>query len=316
MKNNSKLIVFTQKIFIISLVFVANLNHRACAMDKMTISNVRPASANAIAIAQEAATDLEHRFLDAIDDNRLDIVKECVDQQVNLNIRGRHCQDALYLALYRGSIKVAQFLLNQKNINANAAGHHEDRRISESALHYVCNICASPEISLALAQSLITKGADINAHDSRGRTPLDIAIGRARVDITELLMSAGAQMKKENLEQAAVGLTLPLIIVLKSSHLELEHIKDALSQCHKFYDNPRSDPEYIFKKNYELDYEQKLKKSYQLNGRLLKQYYNVMRGLGHIHPKKEEWQASKLPIGTAKLIAYHAAKLENETLPK
>jgi hypothetical protein len=49
---------------------------------------------------------------------------------------------------------------------------------------------------------------------------------------------------------------------------------------------------------------------FKRNGRIIKAYYEAMRVLGYVHPKKDEWQASKqmpFPIELAQKIAYYSS---------
>ena len=48
-----------------------------------------------------------------------------------------------------------------------------------------------------IAELLIAKGADVNAGDKRGRTPLDWAVGRSHVETAALLRKHGGKTKKE-----------------------------------------------------------------------------------------------------------------------
>jgi ankyrin repeat protein len=48
-----------------------------------------------------------------------------------------------------------------------------------------------------VAELLIAKGADVNAGDKRGRTPLDWAVGRSHVETANLLRYHGGKTGEE-----------------------------------------------------------------------------------------------------------------------
>jgi hypothetical protein len=68
-----------------------------------------------------------------------------------------------------------------------------------------------------------------------------------------------------------------------------------------------------------MDGNRNIMSNFKKNGRIIKAYYEAMRALGYVHPKKDEWQASKqapFPIELAQKIAYYSAIKQNEAAEK
>ena len=58
-------------------------------------------------------------------------------------------------------------------------------------------------------KQLIKEGADVNAQNNKGDTPLHMAVGSGQIDLVELLISEGADVKiTNNKGQNALGVAL------------------------------------------------------------------------------------------------------------
>jgi ankyrin repeat protein len=73
-------------------------------------------------------------------------------------------------------------------IQAGADANHKDRLYSRTALHLAVRYGKH-----ALAHALLGAGADINAKDSDGRTPLTHASSRGHREVEALLRQHGAE---------------------------------------------------------------------------------------------------------------------------
>ena len=71
-----------------------------------------------------------------------------------------------------------------------------------------------------MAELLIQNGADVNAHDTAGSTPLDEAAWKGHADIAKLLIEHGAQVNIHNKENGAT----PLHEAAAKGHLEVVQV--------------------------------------------------------------------------------------------
>lgn len=92
----------------------------------------------------------------------------------------------LHRACERGSEKVGEELLRQGALlNMPTRNPH-----AETALHTALRV--GPETAFELVRTLVVAGAELNAGDSLGRTPLHLAVERQVEEWIRFLVAAGA----------------------------------------------------------------------------------------------------------------------------
>ena len=97
-------------------------------------------------------------------------------------------EDSLRIASENGHINVMSFLL-EKNANVNARS-----KTGETALSIACHGRHGQQDQLKAVQLLLENGAIINVIESRGYTPLTMALLREQNDIAALLIQHGASL--------------------------------------------------------------------------------------------------------------------------
>lgn len=90
----------------------------------------------------------------------------------------------IYLPQEPAGIRLYKFFLELPNINVNLAN-----RAGDTPLHYAAR-CFAP---LEAVQMMLDKGADVNARNHGGQTPLDCAEEKQNTPLIELLCSHGAK---------------------------------------------------------------------------------------------------------------------------
>lgn len=121
----------------------------------------------------------ETPIVDAVDYEKLDIVKYLIGKKANLNCQGK--PSALHTAKHSSMIKL--LLENRADIEG-----RDDK--GRTVLMYVC---WRPGGSKEIAKILVEKQADLNARTGSGDTALSIAIEMERSEITDFLKQSGAK---------------------------------------------------------------------------------------------------------------------------
>jgi ankyrin repeat protein len=119
----------------------------------------------------------------------INLIKELIDQGIDLNVRGDYKRTVLYDAIVKGFEDVVKLLCDHKaqvNIYDNAG---------KTPLHF-----AAIHNKLTIAKYLIIAGADVNAIDVNGNNPLFDAVFNSKgvPDIIILLKENGADYNIEN----------------------------------------------------------------------------------------------------------------------
>lgn len=127
-------------------------------------------------MALSADTILE--FLDAAEAGKRNIVSAKV-KDVGVNVRGRNGRTALALAAINGRRPVAEFLLEQDQIDVNI-GDNDGRTV----LHYACQY-GRQEIIQLLADN---EELEWNLEDNDGKTPMFLALENSRIDVARDLL--------------------------------------------------------------------------------------------------------------------------------
>ncbi|MEL4178362.1 ankyrin repeat domain-containing protein [Roseateles sp. PN1] len=146
------------------------------------------------AISQMVAAGVDPNALDARGRNALAIaIKEDSDKAVKsllaaptlaLNARSKNGETPLMLAAIKGRLDWVQAMVKR-----GAAINQE----GWTPLHYACS---GPDNGVAAW--LISQGAEINARSPNGSTPLMLAAGYGALDLTPVLLKAGADVSLRN----------------------------------------------------------------------------------------------------------------------
>ena len=119
---------------------------------------------------------------------KLDIVRFCVEEKgLNVDIRDRHGDTALYWAAREGQLQVLQHLLSS------GADVNMKNKFGKTALHE-----AARKGYLQVLQHLLSSGADVNEKDIGGNTALHDAADRGHLQVLQYLLSSGADVNMKN----------------------------------------------------------------------------------------------------------------------
>jgi len=112
----------------------------------------------------------------AASEGDVELVKELLEQGLNVNARDMHGLTPLHVAALKGHTEVAKVLLEHgADVNA------REECFENTPLHLTLE-----KGHLEVVKVLLEHGADINAENSFGETPKDIASGRSK-DIEQFL---------------------------------------------------------------------------------------------------------------------------------
>jgi ankyrin repeat protein len=135
-----------------------------------------------------------------------DIVQALLKHGADVNAKSNYGTTALYLAARWGHIASVRALLSQKEINVdsrrygtpmNYSGPGADRIGSTPLLDAIATGFdhQREDDRLAVVQALVDHGADVNATDSFGFTPLRKAINWNKIEIVQFLLDHGANVR-------------------------------------------------------------------------------------------------------------------------
>ncbi len=140
---------------------------------------------------------------EAAEESNLASVKALLDAGADVNARNGGGGGPILMAAYRGQDEVVELLL-AAGADANQRGdvfaHSEWERGEVTPLHMAASALvdyvSSPEATERVTALLLKSGAEINAEDWVGRTPLDDAIEQDNAAVQSLLRSHGGVCKQ------------------------------------------------------------------------------------------------------------------------
>ena len=136
---------------------------------------------------------MQEQFLEAASQGNLPTVQWILQQPggVNVNAGDQDGLTALHFAVCRGSVAIVQAILQVEGVNVNA------RTISDFApLHLAC--FSRHANQLPILRALLEAGANPNAADDNGDTPLFFVARHSNIRRVEALLDAGADPAARN----------------------------------------------------------------------------------------------------------------------
>ncbi|XP_059470956.1 ankyrin-3-like isoform X1 [Neocloeon triangulifer] len=117
-----------------------------------------------------------------------DMCRFLVESGADLNAVNKYENDSLHLACFGGKLENAKYLLGLNSFNVEKKGQY-----GRTALHY-----AAEKGHIAVAEFLLSQGADINARDENNVTPLTLADKFSREEMCQFLLKNGARKTANN----------------------------------------------------------------------------------------------------------------------
>jgi ankyrin repeat protein len=144
---------------------------------------------------------------------QIQVVKCLIDRGAQVDAKGSYDQTPFWEAILNGHLDVAQFLLD-KGAEIDSGSHN-----GGTVLHYVCEYNTDPVPNHKLAQWLLDHGARVDAVDNRGDSPLHKSAWKGHVASATVLISAGANVNAKNKK----GMT-PLDHALNQQQTQIERM--------------------------------------------------------------------------------------------
>jgi len=149
-------------------------------------------------------------LMEASSGGYMEIVKLLLDNGAKINVNDDNGNTALIHASTGGNIIIKFFINRDKNVNKNVTSSDELALLKGWQQQYT-----------EIVELLLSKGADVNAKNDFGVTPLMGASESGQLEIVKLLLDKGADVNAKN----DFGIT-PLMVPLK---INFRKIKDILS---------------------------------------------------------------------------------------
>ncbi len=192
----------------------ANVNARSrLGRTPLLVAASRPGSADAVRLLLSKGADSKVAdvrgstpLVEAARVNDIDVLRLLLNAPVNINAGGFAGATALNLAAGHANLAAVKLLLD-KGADVNVANVSEVRvKNGLIAISRTTALMSAPESSPEVMEALIKAGANVNAKDIRGMTPLMLAIATDSPDprIVRMLLDRGADtdVKSANGERA------------------------------------------------------------------------------------------------------------------
>jgi hypothetical protein len=143
-------------------------------------------------------------------------IRQLLAQGEDVNATDRTGTCALNRAVVMGHVDAALFLIEQgADVRARTSGKGD--LTGQTALHYAC---MNQKTTTELLEALVGKGADVNARDTWGWTPLMWAANRGRIDLVGWLLEHGADVNVRDTHRHNEGHTA----LMYTHHLDVIHL--------------------------------------------------------------------------------------------
>ena len=146
-------------------------------------------------------------------------VRKLLLSGVSANIHARDNCIPLHMAARAGSLPCLKILIRHKSRvdHKDSCGNtalHYTCKSGKTALHYTCKSKTYTRKYLRCAECLLASGADIDAEDLTGKTPLRVCIETSNAENALLLLDRGAKMDSCTKD----GMTLLMAAVFYNRH--------------------------------------------------------------------------------------------------
>lgn len=128
-------------------------------------------------------------FHDAVKGNNFTVVQEFTHHRVDLLSTTNKSETVFHLAMYNKDERVLDFLLTTEAVKKL---DHPEMDYKRTALHE-----AVSKNRISAVRKMLDIGANINAQDKSGKTPLALAVGSEDEEITRTLLDRGADIVYE-----------------------------------------------------------------------------------------------------------------------
>lgn len=164
----------------------------------------------------------QHKYLFTLHEN-LTIIKALLDHGADVNARDENGTTPLMSAIFIGHVRTIKLLLER---GADPRPIDKDRPVvvgergttgvatiyGSTAMHYA----AQSDNSICIFQLLLDHGADINARDGYGQTPLSLMASYGQTDAVRFLLRHGAQVNVKDQDG-----TMALMYAANSHYIDI-----------------------------------------------------------------------------------------------
>ena len=163
----------------------------------------------------------------AIDSDNVSMIGTLIDARIDCTVTNSDGLNAIHYAVSKMKTGVLTLLLDRSVVDVNTSTNDELRR---TALHIVCDRAKDEDSKVEttnVALMLLQNGADVNALDATGSTPLSIAVLSNNVELVDLLIKYHSNvnhkvtdMRNSILHVAVRGCNRPILKLLLDAGAE------------------------------------------------------------------------------------------------